>query len=178
MGARWIRPATCSGAAPCARSAPPAWRGRISTDSLRSARGWDRGPSPPPARLTKAFITPVVGEHLARPGRLRDGAVRQHILEDGDEVNDRCAVVGVEVRDPQAPAVHAEEPRERDGDPRGTAVVVMGERPVAGRFGLPPDEAPRAVWRRGAAAGDINRASCMPVASSTGPGGICSASPQ
>lgn len=83
-----------------------------------------------------ARIPPVVLEHLGRPRGLCDRAAGEHLLEHGHEVDDWCAVDGVEVRHVEVAAVHSEQTRVRRRDAGGRRWLRCTNVPVAGHSGL------------------------------------------
>lgn len=79
----------------------------------------------------------------------------QQLVEDRDEIDDRGAVVGVEICHTEVASIHSEHPGERDADAGSASVVVVDE----GSQGAPGRIVPGSagVW------GDVLGGACAEV---------------
>jgi Integrase core domain len=69
----------------------------------------------------------ILGEHLARPRGLPHGATRAELVEPGLDIEDGCAVDGVEFLDMQVEVIDLDQTAARDTQPVQPAHVAMAE---------------------------------------------------
>ena len=101
-------------------------------------------PEEPGARRGK-----VVAEHLRRPRRLADVASGAELSEPGFDVEDGCAVDGVEFFDVQVEAVDFDEATAGDAEPVEAAHVAVAEGADFGPVGVVPGTAGAEVQASG-----------------------------